>query len=257
MVGRVDVTKFLIYLSVTVAVGRYALRMCWDFMTYHFFIKKSGRVPATDSFAVRRIEGPGLNSNYFYVIRPEQALAAFEAKMESDELQAFQKATELSIKQPQKDFTKFVDACFGSFSAQLSSTGAYRDLERESKELLNLLAEKLEKRRNELQIELPMSSKGGIKMNALDLKIAIQQSAHLLERFYPDHVIARSQMSMDEFWDSKVFNERGRELAIPESRSLLIYKIFVVESFQWRLGRSGRGDVCGNIQHRLPYSDRR
>lgn len=178
--------------------------MCWDFVTYHVFIKKYGRVPATDSFAVQRIEGPGLNSNYFFLIQPEQAMAALEAKMESDELQAFQKAMEDLIKQPQKDFTKFVDACFGSFSAQLSSSGAYMDLERESKDLLNLLGEKLEKRRNELQIGLPMSSKTKIKMKTMDLKIAIQQSAHLLERFYPDHVIARTHLSMDEFWDSKV-----------------------------------------------------
>lgn len=169
-------------------------------------------MPAADSFAVRRIEGPGLNSNYFFLIRPEQALAAFEARMELDELQAYQKAVEEQIRQPQKDFTKFVDACFGSFSAQLSNTGAYNALERESKELLKALYEKLEKRRNELQIGLPMASRAKIKMKALDLKIAIQQSAYLLERFYPQHVIARGEISMDEFWDSKVsFNKCTEE----------------------------------------------
>lgn len=178
--------------------------MCWDYVTYHVFIKKYGRVPATDSFAVRRVEGPGLNANYFFLIKPEQALAAFEAKMELDELQAYQKALEDQIRQPQKDFTKFVDACFGSFSAQLSNSGAFLELERESKEFLNALNERLEKRRNELQIGLPMSSRAKIKMNTVDLKIAIQQSAHLLERFYPEHVISRSQITMDEFWDSKV-----------------------------------------------------
>lgn len=178
--------------------------MCWDFITYHVFIKKYGRVPATDSFAVQRIEGPGLNANYFFLIRPEQALAAFEAKMELDELQAYQKTVEELIRQPQKDFTKFVDACFGSFSAQLSHSGAYKELERESKELLSMLNEKLEKRKNELQVGLPMSSRTKIKMKTVDLKIAIQQSAHLLERFYPQHVISRSQTSMDEFWDAKV-----------------------------------------------------
>lgn len=180
--------------------------MCWDFVAYHIFIKKYGRVPATDSFSVQRIEGPGLNSNYFFLIKPEQALAAFEAKMESDELQAYHKAMESLVKQPQKDFSKFVDACFGSFSAQLSSSsGAYKELQRESTELLNLLNEKLEKRKNELQNGLPMSSRTKIKMKMVDLNIAMQQSAHLLERFYPEHVISRApQMTMDEFWDSKV-----------------------------------------------------
>lgn len=178
--------------------------MCWDYITYHVFIKKYGRVPAADSFAVHRIEGPGLNSDYFFLIKPEQALAAFEARMELDELQAFQKKIEQQIREPQKDFSKFVEACFGSFSAQLSNSGAYQELERESKDLLSALNEKLEKRRNELQIGLPISSKAKIKMKTVNLKIAIQQSAHLLERFYPDHVIARSEMTMEEFWDSKV-----------------------------------------------------
>lgn len=54
---------------------------------FHLFIKKVGRIPASDGFAVRRIAGPGLFQDYYFAIRPEQALAAFEAKMELDELQ--------------------------------------------------------------------------------------------------------------------------------------------------------------------------
>lgn len=37
-------------------------------------------------------------------VRPEQALAAFEAKMELDELAAYQHNMEQMILQPQKDF---------------------------------------------------------------------------------------------------------------------------------------------------------
>jgi hypothetical protein len=38
----------------------------WDAAAFHMLIKKRGRVPASDSFVVRRIAGPGLASNYFY-----------------------------------------------------------------------------------------------------------------------------------------------------------------------------------------------
>ena len=58
-------------------------------MLFHLFIKKCGRVPSSDSFAVKRIAGPGLALDYFFLIKPEQALAAFEAKMELDELQVY------------------------------------------------------------------------------------------------------------------------------------------------------------------------
>ncbi|XP_053697381.1 uncharacterized protein LOC128744410 [Sabethes cyaneus] len=187
-----------------VGVARYWLRLFWDAITFHLFIKKCGRVPASDSFAVKRIAGPGLALDYYFSIKPEQALAAFEAKMELDELQAYQHAMETIICQPQKDFSQFVEACFGPFSAQLSKTvGPYRQLEREGQDLMSSLHEKLEKRRRDLQTGLTSAVKSRIKLSTMELKIVIQQSAYMLEKFYPSHVIARISISEDEFWDAK------------------------------------------------------
>ncbi|XP_039440636.1 uncharacterized protein LOC120421483 isoform X2 [Culex pipiens pallens] len=187
-----------------IGVARYWIRLFWDSITFHLFIKKCGRVPASDSLAVRRIAGPGLLLDYYFSIKPEQALAAFEAKMELDELQAYQHSMETVICQPQKDFSQFVEACFGPFSAQLSKTvGPYRQLEREGQDLMTSLHEKLEKRRRDLQTGLTTAVKSRIKLNTMELKIVIQQSAYMLERFYPAHVIARLSISEDEFWDAK------------------------------------------------------
>jgi hypothetical protein len=52
----------------TVGVLRYWLRLVWDAATFHMLIKKRGRVPASDSFVVKRVAGPGLASNYFYQV---------------------------------------------------------------------------------------------------------------------------------------------------------------------------------------------
>ncbi|XP_058821698.1 uncharacterized protein LOC131683602 isoform X2 [Topomyia yanbarensis] len=187
-----------------VGVARYWLRLFWDAITFHLFIKKCGRVPASDSLAVKRIAGPGLALDYYFSIKPEQALAAFEAKMELDELQAYQHSMETIICQPQKDFSQFVEACFGPFSAQLSKTvGPYRQLEREGQDLMTSLHEKLEKRRRDLQTGLTTAVKSRIKLSTMELKIVIQQSAYMLEKFYPSHVIARLSISEDEFWDAK------------------------------------------------------
>lgn len=205
-------------------VIRYSLRLLWDSLTFHLFIKKCGRIPASDSLAVRRIAGPGLALDYYFIIRPEQALAAFEAKMELDELQAYQHAMERIILQPQKDFSQFVEACFGPFSAQLSKTGPYLGLDREAQDLMTTLHEKLEKRRRELQTALTTQVKTRIKLNTKELKvnsikcsnkladethcchlqIAIQLAAHILEKYYPSHIIARLSISEEEFWDNKV-----------------------------------------------------
>ncbi|XP_033165249.1 uncharacterized protein LOC117144261 isoform X1 [Drosophila mauritiana] len=186
-----------------VGVIRYSLRLVWDSLTYHLFIKKCGRVPASDSIAVKRIAGPGLALDYYFIIRPEQALAALEAKMELDELQAYQHATERVVLQPQQDFLQFVEACFGPFSAQISKTGPYLSLDREAQDLMSTLHEKLEKRRRELQTALTTQVKSRIKLNTKELKIAIQLAAHILEKYYPSHVIGRLSISEEEFWDNK------------------------------------------------------
>lgn len=171
-------------------------------MVFHLFIKKCGRIPSSDSLAVKRISGPGLAQEYYFIITSAQALAALEAKMEMEELDAYQKSIEAVICQPQKDFQQFIEACFGPFSAQLSKSGQYRQLEREGHNLLSSLHEKLEKRRRELQLGLQSTVKTRVRMNTVDLKAAIQIGAYMLEKFYPSHVIGRT-ISEEEFWEEK------------------------------------------------------
>lgn len=153
-------------------VSRYWLRLLWDSALFHLIIKKRGRVPASDSFVVKRVAGPGLASDYYFQIRPEQALAAFEAKMEWDELAAYQIVMEHTILQPQKDFSQFVEACFGSFSTQLAKNGPYKVLEKEGQDLIAVLHEKLERRRRDLQTGLSVSVKSKIKLTTADLKVS-------------------------------------------------------------------------------------
>ncbi|KAF6199352.1 hypothetical protein GE061_007378 [Apolygus lucorum] len=187
----------------TVGALRFVCRLAWDAVVFHLVIKKRGRIPASDSVIVKRIEGPGLNNNYYYQIRPEQALAAFEAKLELDELAAFQHQMELKIMLPQKDYSQFVSACFGPFSATLARVGAYKSLEREGHDLMTSLQEKLERRRRDLHTGLATGLRSKLKLNTIDLKIAIQQGALMLERFYPSHVLWRLGISEQEFWDGK------------------------------------------------------
>ncbi|XP_066250387.1 uncharacterized protein [Euwallacea similis] len=190
----------------TGGVARYWFRLMWDASLFHLIIKKRGRIPASDSFAVRRVAGPGLASDYYFQISPEQALAAFEAKMEWDELAAYQTVMEGTIVQPQKDFSHFVEACFGSFSAQLSKNGPYKNLEKEAQDLLTVLHEKLERRRRDLQTGLSVTVKSKVKLTTQELKVAIQQGAMMLEKFYPNHIFHKIGCTEDEFWDNKALS---------------------------------------------------
>ncbi|XP_046659884.1 uncharacterized protein LOC124353884 isoform X2 [Homalodisca vitripennis] len=180
----------------TVCVLRYWLRLAYDALMFHLLIKKRARVPACDGLLIKRIAGPGLTSDYYYQIKPEQALAAFEAKLELDELASYQHQMEQKILQPQKDFSQFVEACFGPFSATLARTGPYKVLEREAQDLLTCLHEKLDKRRRELSCGLAPTVRAKLKLNRLDLKIAIQQGALMMERL-------GRWSGEEEFWESK------------------------------------------------------
>lgn len=139
---------------------------------FHLVIKKRGRIPAGDSFVVKRIAGPGMASDYYFQIKPEQALAAFEAKLEVDELLAYQQEIERLITQPQRDFTQFIEACFGPFAVTLDKTKEpYKTLEREARDLVSSLHDKLERRRTDLQTGLSVGIRGKIKLSAYDLKV--------------------------------------------------------------------------------------
>ncbi|KAL1116016.1 hypothetical protein AAG570_005511 [Ranatra chinensis] len=234
------ICPLLSFLIVTFALLRYCMRLAWDALVFHALIKKRGRIPASDSVIVKRIAGPGLNSNYFYQIRPEQALAAFEAKLELDELSAFQHQMEHKIMQPQKDFSQFVNACFGPFSASLARVGAYKSLEREAQDLLTSLHEKLDKRRRELQTGLATGLRARLKLNIIDLKISIQQGALMLERFYPSHVLWRLGMSEQEFWDSKALTPNDW----PGLAALLYADVFSLD-FLTPLDES---DICFRLE---------
>jgi hypothetical protein len=77
----VDVSDFL---SLSVAVIRYWVRVLWDTAMFHLVIKNRGRIPASDSFVVKRIAGPGLASDYYY-----QVFASHLYKEELDEISFF------------------------------------------------------------------------------------------------------------------------------------------------------------------------
>ncbi|KAH9503994.1 hypothetical protein Btru_067508 [Bulinus truncatus] len=104
MVGAVlcPVASFSIFL---IGVLRFCLRNIWDTALFHIVIKTRGRVPGSDGFVARRVSGPGLASNYFFQIRPEQALAAVEARIEHDELEAWKNQMVSILQQPKEAYS--------------------------------------------------------------------------------------------------------------------------------------------------------
>jgi hypothetical protein len=104
--------------------------------------------------------------------------------LELDELLAYQQEMERLITQPQRDFTQFVEACFGPFASTLEKTKEpYKSLEKEARDLVTVLHEKLDRRRKDLQTGLGVAVRTKVKLTMFDLKVI-----HKLSFFYQTFV---------------------------------------------------------------------
>ncbi|KAK2714521.1 uncharacterized protein LOC136039927 isoform X2 [Artemia franciscana] len=201
-------------LSLAVFLGsivRYLIRLSWDRTMFHLLIKPKGRIPAMEGFLVKRIDGPGLKQDFKYRISREQAIAALEAKMEYDELNAFRKETEKLIKKPLLEFTSFVSTLCSPFGVppiqfplkedtSLSQDGAAQMLDRETQSLLASLEDKVEKRIQPLQMDLSIETRSQIRLSGDDLKIVLVQASLMIQDFYPGHVLRRLGMTITDLW---------------------------------------------------------
>ncbi|XP_013411124.1 uncharacterized protein LOC106174227 isoform X2 [Lingula anatina] len=178
-------------------------RGVWDTLMYHLVIKKRGRVPAHDGFVAKRTAGPGLASNYFFQIRPEQALAALESEMERHELEAWQENILKTIEKPLDEYRAFTSKVFQPFSAGLVREGAFKTLSSEVEDLKRQLSQKVEERKKILRTGLTSDLQQRIKLTDRDLKLTLSQAAKLVENFYPSHVINKLRQPEDWFWEKR------------------------------------------------------
>ncbi|GAB6027230.1 hypothetical protein CHUAL_001518 [Chamberlinius hualienensis] len=190
------------------ALLKWGASRMWDTIMFHIVVKRRGRIPVSDGLLVKRIAGPGMTSNYYYQIVPEQCLIAFEAKLELEELTAFYEETYLLIKQPQNTFSEFVRICLQPFSATLLKEGLYQQLEKEASELHFALREKVDQRIRSLNLGLSFSVRSKVRMTKSDLQVTIRVIVPVLESFYSTRVFSRLTILEEEFWRDRMLTFR-------------------------------------------------
>lgn len=198
------------------------LRGFWDTVMYYIVIKPRARVPINDSFVAKRISGPGLASNYFYQIEPEQALAAFESKLEREELDAWKMEITRLIEQPKGDFNMFVRKCLKPFSVTISEIGVYSKLCVETTNYCKDLAVQVQNREKKLTTGLNPMIDRKIKLQERQLKLTILHAAKMVQEFYPKKIFPRMQdFSEEEYWEDNQLKFRDwRGLACKKLREL-------------------------------------
>jgi hypothetical protein len=116
----------------TFALVRKLVRSCRDNFMFHAFIKPLARVPANDSFAARRIAGPGLASNFLYQIRAEQALAAVFLHVEKAILSAYIDFIDAKLSEPLTVYKQIFGDLMNKYAYSLSvNLEPYSDLSKE------------------------------------------------------------------------------------------------------------------------------
>ncbi|KAK7072695.1 hypothetical protein SK128_010140, partial [Halocaridina rubra] len=225
-------------------VIRRGLRHIWDTFMFHAVIKKRGRIPASDSFLVKRIAGPGLHNDFYYQISCEQALSAFEARLELDELAVHQRETEYIIYKPLITYTDFAEKCFGPFSGVIGKTGNYERVEKEVKDLTMTLQEKVDKRRRDLTLGLPLNVRSKVKLTTRDLKTTLKQATIMIENFYPQHVLSRIIGRSSNESTESTFGDILHQLDVIQGRASSVPKnVGIVERGTSKSGVRRRGPL--------------
>jgi len=95
-------------------------RSTYDFLVYHIFLKRIARVPATNSFAARKIAGPGMASQFFLQMNPEHALVPVFYWVDRKILYTWEQMHRKQIAEPVELYKKFFNSLFEPFSCAVN-----------------------------------------------------------------------------------------------------------------------------------------
>ncbi|ODM94685.1 hypothetical protein Ocin01_11990 [Orchesella cincta] len=227
------------------SVFNYGVRIAWDSLMFYSLIKPKGRLPSGNSWIVKRVMGPGLAPDFYFEITIEQALIAFQAKLETEELNVYYHKANQKISEPLTEYKTFFQNCFSPFSAKLvESEGPYKDLIRETLVLKSSLEDKVLKRRQQLETGLNVSTRSRIRMRKPLLEKTLFAACKVAQNFYPVRIF--SKMSGEEvtnFWES-----RGLDVGDWMNLAILLMSEIFCQDFLTPLDDP---DVCFSVEMRM------
>lgn len=180
---------------------RKVLRTAYDALTAKVLIKH-GRWPATNSFLADRIAGPGLSSNYFFQIKPEIAVLALQAQLESIELNLYGATTLEEIQKPLKEYKAFMSHLLSGLGVSIMGDNTASHLAKIAANQEKALEQLLTNRKHFLH-RLQSTNLGMVRLEKEDLEKALELSEKLTKSFYEEKLLPSIDASLlDKFWAS-------------------------------------------------------
>lgn len=169
---------------------RKSVRVLQDNYFYYFLLKRSARVPSYDTFIARRISGPGLASNHFFQIKPEQALAAVEIYIEKKILSSYASFISDKLDEPVDTYHKVFEPLMAPYGYRFGSCEEVNKLRSD----ISLHYQKYQKINSEklqaLNLNLFNKGLGKIRLSENDLRV-VQHEATRLVKFNYENVILK------------------------------------------------------------------
>ncbi|MBP7843841.1 MAG: hypothetical protein KA116_03435 [Proteobacteria bacterium] len=203
------------------------------------------KVPTDDTWLARRISGPGLESNYYYQIKPDLALIVLQLQLEQTELRLFYNESTYKALEPHRVAEKELAAIFGSFAdvGPLNSRGFHEeilksvvDAEKAVGDAVNNSQEFLNKVSGVSQVNLSK-----VRLSAEALDELILKSVAVVEKFYNQNLLPK--FAGDEARVTAYWNQNS----LTQGDFLGLAKILLVEAFAGQGILTPLKDIAGNF----------
>ena len=181
-----------------------AIRYAYDSTIYHLLLKHKSKIPLEDGFLVKRISGPGLSSNYYYLISHEVATNLLEYHLEKLEFEQYVIETRNKIATPMRKLSAYFEKYKEVGLQKNEDAEPIKTFQRTRAELDRRLDDIITKHWQNVGRREHFFETDKIKLSREDLAIALQRGSKITSTILSSTLF--SQMSHNEvnsFWNNK------------------------------------------------------
>lgn len=218
LIAGIGQITFKLIQSIVIDFPFFLLKGIFTYLTYgfrtvydsalRFILKSRMRVPGVDSFWAKRIQGPGLSSNYYYQIEPEIAILALQVYLELEEINIIKMIDIKRIKKPIIDFDLFFYNIGQPLQIDNSNLPIKKELILQEIDNLKMLSESILLRRKKLDDLISHEiDRSTIKLTQESLDQTLTISYKIVNIFYNEHLVKRmNEDEITKFWIEKILN---------------------------------------------------
>ncbi len=194
--------------SATTGALRATLRSLYDDLVRAVVVAPLGRVPVNDTTLARRVEGPGLASEHYYQAPPSLVCLVMMARLEHEELSAFERQTRDLILSPQIELQRFCSQVLGPFSAGHAAERASKLVDERTAAHLEALRRKLEPRQAALAAVTTIEAASQIRLSRSDLARTLERVVPMVRDAFERRILPRmTDRDREELWRARALSE--------------------------------------------------